>query len=289
MILKRVMTFVLISCTILFTSCYGSWNIFDKGNNVDERSENLKILSDSTDYEFSAAGISSLKGKYTVLIISDVHFGSMRKKVDCERLFTWLDNLKGDKKYPVFALSLGDDVDHGFSEEYELYMEFCKKLRNSYGIKLIINACGNHDIYQNNWDNWERNCYPYTSFYKFNTQKFSWYCLDTASGTIGLNQYEKLISAFDNDPCPKIVFTHYPLMRFNYDCSNMAETTERNSLISDFSKNNVRCVLGGHNHSITFNDLGYYDYGIPSLCYNDAWALLCIDEAAERADIEIFR
>ncbi len=289
MIIKRIKTLFFPVILFLFISCYGSWNVADKGNNVDERTYNLKLLSDSTDYDFSYAGISSLKGKYTVLVISDTHFGSQKKQIDYDKLFAWLDNLKGSDIYPLFALSLGDDVDHGKPEEYEMYKVFCNRLKKDYGIKLIMNACGNHDIYQNNWDNWERICYPHTSFYKFETQNFSWYCLDTASGSLGLNQYKKILAAFDNDSRPKIIFTHYPFTRFNYDCSNMAETTERNKLLSDFSKNNVRCVLGGHNHTITFDDLGYSDYGIPSLCYNEAWGLLYVDETAESAKVEIFR
>ena len=47
--------------------------------------------------------------------------------------------------------------------------------------------------------------------------------------------------------------------------------------------------MGGHNHTITFDDLGYYDYGIPSLCYNEAWGLLFIDETAASARVEIFQ
>ena len=66
----------------------------------------------------------------------------------------------------------------------------------------------------------------------------------------------------------------------------MAETTERNKLLSDFAKNNVVCVLGGHNHTQTYDNLGYPDYGIPSFAYGEAWGMLHVDEAAGRAEIE---
>ena len=279
------------SCLIVFfifllSACYGSWNFLYEGNNVDERTKNLKYISNSTDNDFAAADISSLSGKYTVLVFSDTHFGNKKKDVDCAELYDWLDRLKGKPDYPVFAISLGDVVDLGKQNEYDMYLKFCKKLQTEYGIKMIFNACGNHDIYQGNWDNWEKNCYPHTSFYKFKTSKFSWYCLDTASGTIGLKQYQKIHDALENDSRPKIVFTHYRFVRFNLATANMAETTERNKLISDFSKNKVKVVLGGHNHDQTEDNLGFMAYGLPSFGYGEKWGLLHVDENAGKASLE---
>ncbi len=270
----------------LLLSCYGSWNFLYEGNNVDERTKSLKMLTDANDKKFAASGISSLSGKYTVLVISDSHFGNKKKDIDCEPLYKWLEQLKGKPDYPVFAISLGDVVELGRQEEYDLYLDFCKKLQTEYGIKLIFNACGNHDIYQGNWDNWEKNCYPHTSFYKFETSKFSWYCLDTASGTIGIKQYQKIHDAITYDSRPKIVFTHYRFVRFNYSTANMAETTERNKLISDFYKNKVKLVLGGHHHDQTEDDLGFMAYGLPSFCYGEKWGLLHVDEDSGNARFE---
>ena len=197
--------------------------------------------------------------------------------------------MKGSENYPKFAICLGDVVDLGHKEEYSKYLAFCDKLKKDYDIKLIFNTCGNHDIYQNNWENWESACYPHTSFYKFKTSKFSWYSLDTASGTIGLKQYNRLIADFKSDSRPKIVFTHYPFVRFSMNTSNMAETTERNKLITDFSKNNVKCVLGAHNHKKSYDDLGYGVYGLPSLGYGDDWGLMHVDENAGTVSLEFIK
>jgi len=283
-------SFLLLSflLVLLLSSCYGSWNVFYEGNDVDKRTEELLLLN-NTNEEFAASGISALTGSYTVLVISDIHFGSDKKEIETDNLFAWLDGMRGKTSYPSFVLSLGDVVDTGKPEQYSLYQSFCHKLKSEYNLPLILHACGNHDIYQNNWDNWKANCYPYTSFYKFYTEKFSWYCLDTASGTIGQKQYKKLLSDFNRDSRPKIIYTHYPFTRFNIDCANMAETTERNKLLSDFSKNSVKCVLGGHNHNQTFDDLGFLDYGIPSLGYYKSWGLLYIDENAASARVEFIK
>ena len=283
---KRVKLFLIFIFMLLplVTACYGSWNFLYEGNNVDKRADVCKCLNN--DSEFIASHIPSLGSKYTVLIITDTHFGNTKREVNCDKLFNYLRSIKGSSDYPSFVISLGDSTDHGQTGQFEKYNDFCQTLISKYGLNIVLNACGNHDIYQNNWANWEENCYPHTSFYTFHTKKFSWYCLDTASGTVGESQYSQLNELFDNDSCPKIIYTHYPFTRFNYDCSNMAETTERNKLLSDFARNKVLCVLGGHNHTQTFDDLGYKDYGIPSFAYDEMWGLLHVDEDEETVELE---
>lgn len=282
---KKAFGIIISVFTLIFSSCYGSWNFFYEGNNVDKRITNYRQL-DNTDAKFASSGISSLGNKYTVLILTDTHFGNTKKEVNCEILYNYLSSIKGTSQFPAFAICLGDLTDIGTKEQFVLYNNFSSRLTNDFGISIVLNVCGNHDAYQNNYANWEESCYPHTTFYSFKTQKLSWYCLDTVSGTIGENQYNQLMDLFEKDSRQKIIFTHYPFTRFNYDCSNMAETTERNILISDFAKNNVICVLGGHNHTQTFDNLGYKDYGIPSFAYDEAWGLLHVDENAGRAEIE---
>jgi len=286
--LKIIKALLTISLLSLFVSCYGSWNFLYEGNNVDKRTRSLRYISDSTDEEFQNAHISNLSGQYNVLIVSDLHFGNTKKDVNCSSIFAWLESHQGDSDFPEFAISLGDVVDLGRQNEYDLYNEFCNRLLN-YGIKVVFNTCGNHDIYQGNWENWKSNCYPHTSLYKFKTSRFSWYSLDTASGTIGINQYNLIHANLESDSRPKIIFTHYPFVRFNVEPSNMAETTERNLLISDFANNNVKCVLGGHNHTQTEDNLGFMDYGIPSFGYDNVWAILHVNEDAGTAYVEYIR
>ena len=283
---RRVLLLSLTSLLILFSSCYGSWNFLYKGNNVDERTSELRILTDSSSQKFEAGHISDLEGQYTVLVLSDTHFGNKKNPVPVEKLYAWLDSVQGTDLAPKFGLCLGDMVDTGSQDQYNLYNDFVKKLEDDYGLHVIFNCCGNHDIYQNNWDNWEANCYPNTSFYKFHTKNFSWYCLDTASGTFGLNQYRKIIQDFEFDKRRKVIFTHYPFFRFNMDCANLGETTERNKLLSDFAKNNVACLLGGHIHRATYDNLGFNDYSIPSFAYTGSWGLLYVDEDAGTARLD---
>ena len=80
--LKRFFLFAALSLASLLTlsSCYGAWNFWDPGNDVDKRTQKLTRLTAQNDSDFAAAGISELKGKYTVLVISDAHFGNKKKR-----------------------------------------------------------------------------------------------------------------------------------------------------------------------------------------------------------------
>ena len=197
-------------------------------------------------------------------------------------LFNWLDSVKGTALAPSFAICLGDAVDTGAQAEYTEYITFCKNLIDNYGIKIVFNAAGNHDIYQSHWGNWQSNCYPHTSFYKFETAAFSWYCLDSASGTISRQQYDIFKSAIEKDSKPKVVFSHYPLTEYNL-AFGYGETTERNLMIDDFIRNNVKAYFGGHNHYSNYDYNGFNDYCCPSFRFNGSWTLLHIDEAARTA------
>ena len=66
----------------------------------------------------------------------------------------------------------------------------------------------------------------------------------------------------------------------------MAETTERNKLLSDFVENDVICVLGGHNHVVDYEYLGFNDYVIPSFGYAGIWGLMYVDEDYGSASVD---
>ena len=258
---------VLLVSSVLFTSCYGSWNIFYDGNNVDNRTKNLVNISPALE----------LSGSYNVLVLTDTHFGYKMKEAPLAALYVWLDSVKNTPAAPAFAICLGDAVDTGAQEQFTEYLAFCNTLMTQYGIKVVFNSCGNHDLYQSHWGNWQANCYPHTSFYKFKTANFSWYSFDTASGTLGTNQLDVMKKDMEADPNPKIVFSHYPLSEYHL-AFGLGDTTERNLLISTFLKNNVRCYFGGHNHYSHFSDMGLYDYCCPSFRYDDEITILHIDE-----------
>ena len=285
---KSIFYFLILSISILVTSCYGSWNIFYEGNDVDNRTKSMLKITDASDADFAAAGISGLSGQYNVLVVTDLHFGSARDSSPIDNsFFNWLDSVRGTAEYPKFVLCLGDVADVGKQSDYDEYLSFCKKLQEEYELKMIFNVCGNHDIYQSHWDNWKKNCYPYTSFYSFKTAGFSFYALDTASGVIGKQQYDLLKKELYSDPNPKVIFSHYPLSFFRPSGGGLCDTLERNLLINDFCKTNVKCYLGGHDHKEHIADIGFSDYSIPSLRYNKQWLVLTLNDAAGRVEGKI--
>ena len=276
---------------LMLTSCYGSWNIFYKGNDVDYRTTSmLKVgtASDPNQSVFTASGVSSVSGTYKVLVLSDIHAGYTGRTPPDRKLFRWLNSVKDTSEAPQFMLCLGDTSDTGEQSQFDEYNAFCQKLKDDYDIKLIFNAAGNHDIYQSHWDVWKKNCYPYTSFYKFETAGFSWYCLDTASGTISKQQYDILTSELAGDTKPKVVFSHYPLSEYNL-AFGLGDTTERNLLISKFIKSNVKCYLGGHNHYSKETWLGFPDYECPSYRYNYSWTVVTVNESTGSVTAEFFK
>ena len=276
---RLLLSISIILMSLLVLSCgqhYGTDNIFYKGNKVENRIECVKEIKDVLPSNIK------LGTRYRVLVLADVHVGSPIKETDIKPLLKWLNEYKKSNPslYPVFGLSLGDLVDHGTMAEYEKYVALMNKIEDK-GIH-IVNVLGNHDLYNSGWDNYKKMCYPYCSLFKFETNKFAWYAVDTGTGDLSIKQYRILKDAFAKDSKPKIVMMHYPIAnskQFGTFC--MHDTTERNLLIDLFAKNNVKAALCGHLHQKQAMNLqAFQEYGNPSLCYSEnGWTLFEIDES----------
>ena len=111
---RKILKSVIILLSFIMTSCYGSWNIFYEGNDVDNRTKSMLKITDASDADFAAAGISGLSGQYNVLVVTDLHFGSARDSSPIDNsFFKWLDSVRGTAEYPKFVLCLGDIADVG--------------------------------------------------------------------------------------------------------------------------------------------------------------------------------
>ena len=94
MIKKICRPFFIFAFLFSVVSCYGSWNFWYEGNDVDVRTKELLNITETTDQKFADSNLANLGGKYTVLIISDTHFGNTKKAVNTEILFNWLDSIQ---------------------------------------------------------------------------------------------------------------------------------------------------------------------------------------------------
>lgn len=279
--MKKQIIYVIFSLFILlnFSACrYCTDNFFYYGNQVELRTANgLKTLSDNPAKNFS---------DYTVVVLTDIHTGGTGNHDTWPALFSYLDSKKGSSSYPKFCISLGDSADHGDIPEYIEYDIYIKRLEKEYGLKTY-NVIGNHDCYQSGWDHWNKYCYPFTSFYKFETDGFSWYFLDSGTGYLGKVQMNQLKKEMASDPKPKIVSTHYPIYTQTL-LFCMEDTTERNELISLFGSTDVKMVLGGHIHKTETNNFGsFQEFTLPSFRYQQKWGILTVNEQSKTVSAEL--
>ena len=201
--------------------------------------------------------------KYSIVVITDIHFGSSRAKRKDEKFIAWFSqqvNNADETLRPRFMICLGDCIDGGHQSEADDYNKFCTQLQTiakEAGITdfKTYSLIGNHDLYNDGWTVWRDNIYPHTSFYHFTTSAsgadgkgFSWYFIDSANGTLGKPQLEALEKNMPNDSLTKIVLSHYPIYCNGMPLLSIHNTIEKNRLVSLFAKNNVSLIFEGHAH-----------------------------------------
>ncbi|MDE5899377.1 MAG: metallophosphoesterase [Treponemataceae bacterium] len=285
-----VLAGALLLCVALVPSCnlegYGLDELFYRENAVGSRAHELKELSGTDAPDDSEIPAS---GAYTVLVITDVHFGGENSGV-CggrrdDEFLAAIGALSGGGR-PKFCICLGDVAEYGREGEYRAYLDFIGKLE-ALGIRTYT-VVGNHDLYNSGWTQFERLVFPHTSFYHFKTRNFSWYFADSAGGSLGERQSAALLRAMRSDPAPKIVSMHVPLYAgglFYYSAQN---TEERNHLLSGFAKNDVRLLLVGHTHKEIHSDFGaFVEENIPAYLEKRGYALVTVDEDGGTASCSI--
>lgn len=265
-----------------FPGCkFGGHEMFWRANPVDKRSTSFVNLTETLP--------KPLPNQYDCLIITDTHFGNKNYTTPTDSFFKQLENYIAEKgSAPAFCIILGDIVDHGIEKEYSEFKQFQNTIEHTYNIPCY-NVVGNHDLYNSGWKLWKEISKPYTSCYYFQTKKFDWYFLDTASGTLGRPQFYNLKNKLTMNSKPKLIFTHYPLYGdkiFYFSLSNPREIAE---LISLFSKTNVKLYCSGHYHSSRFYDFGpFQEYVVAAFGEFKKFHILHIDEDKQYFTIEHF-
>lgn len=281
--MRKLLFILIVLVSFLFTACqyysYGLDEFFYRSNTVDKRASRLLELKDFVNED----GTGKLSGEYEVLIITDVHFGGENMGKNGRRMedefIQWIKNTYTSEDLPKFVICLGDVAEHGLAEEYEDYENFTKQLKEEFGL-VTYNVIGNHDLYNAGWSHYEKHCYPYTSFYKFNTEKFSWYFLDSASCSLGNDQ----LMAFKKDMeyrepgRKKLVFTHVPVYAGGRFYFVMQNTTERNKLISYCAENKVQAFIDGHTHKEISSNIGFTEYNLPGFLEKRGFGIITVDE-----------
>ncbi|MBQ4378987.1 MAG: metallophosphoesterase [Treponema sp.] len=281
--------------SVLSFSCshYGFfWGQFGE-HDVDERSPSLSDFNSEKYLPDLSSQVFPVSEVYSVLIISDLHYGSVREDMDEEVLLEFLDDWfkkysgagenpddKDLTKLPRFALNLGDTADTGRESEFLDYLKYEEKIKALAGKYLygesenlpvnerkfrIYSILGNHDLYHDGSVHFMKHIFPYKSSYFFtvdadsdkSTGAFSYFFLDTANGTMGADQLEDFRKKLEADSNPKIVLSHYPVWAGGTEpfmFMVLQNTTERNLLLSYFAKNNARQIFEGHAHKFYGHD-----------------------------------
>lgn len=291
-------------CLFGVVSCnYGFfWGLFGE-ENVDDRSSSLRSLQTSVP-NFSVQSPALSTGVYSALIITDMHYGATWGNDNEQDFLDWLSARfeSGDaEKIPRFIVNLGDTADGGHRSEFKDYVDFENRIKSLAKDKLgdsdykIYSILGNHDLYNNGVEGYEDLCYPYISSYYFSISVsgsgFTFYFLDTANGTLGESQLNDFKDKISSDSRPKIVFTHYPIYAGAGESDallmRLQNTMERNTLLTYFSKYNIKQVFEGHIHKRTsFDFKKFREDVINSFRYGEA-ALFTVNEQAGTVSTEI--
>lgn len=278
----------------LLSSCeYAVWEGFYRKHSVSERASSLYELpfaGDRTDTQNpgGAPDPSETTGTYYVAVFSDIHLyksGEVRFEENFKNQLTSLKALNDEDSsrnvYPKFVLCLGDIADHGYESEYRDYVKFTDSIRTDFGL-VTYNVLGNHDLYNTGWEPYEKLIYPFKSFYHFTTSSFSWYVLDSASGSLGPEQLRMFEEACKNDSRPKIILMHCPMYGdpyLNAGYFTMQNSYESDRLITDAEKDNVKLIMEGHTHRFYEQQIGSYtEHTVSSILVKHEWTLLKVDE-----------
>lgn len=294
----KKLIFLFLPIFIFFASCtyssYGLEEFLYRTNSVVNRTETMWDLSDSLLGSTEAAAVfSKVKGKkFTVLIMTDVHFGGENMGNNGPRqeyvLLEWLKTYREQmiaqgtpELYPSFAICLGDVAEHGYEEEFIKYQAFTTLMNSdTYGNILTFNVVGNHDLYNSGWNSYVKHCYPHTSLYKFRTGSITWYFADSASGSMGDSQLETISRdmKYNEKGRKKLFFTHIPVYAGGLFYFVMQNTEERNRLISMLGDEDAIAIIDGHTHKEITSDLGFKEWNMPGFLEKRGIGLLFVDE-----------
>lgn len=280
---KGCFLFLAVLMSVFFSCGYGAYQVLDHGESVEEREDALK--------DFPAPEVSG--SRYSFLIITDVHFGKPKTRRDSTFLSVLQAKIASGEISPApsFGVCLGDIADHGERSEYVDYNRFLVNVEGILGGK-VYSIIGNHDLYNNGWDDFEDLVYPNTSFYRFVINNISYYFLDSGSGSLGKEQFNRFKSAMTSDPNYKIVCSHYTVYGtsdFFQSYYSTQNTLEADQLITILKKNRAIAHIAGHMHANHHTNFGTFtEYVVPAYLSNESFAVMTVDESNHSASYKVY-
>ena len=164
-ILRKFRRFFILASFLIslaFSSCanYGFYQLLFGEEDVDERFSGFSDLSGETVLALDLG----LNGKYSFIVVTDVHIGA--SDVRSSKMNDFLNEISllfesiDKTKIPRFIVNLGDTADGGHLSEYNDYNSYLEKIRKLAVEKNVVSSTeafkiytilGNHDLYNNGW------------------------------------------------------------------------------------------------------------------------------------------
>ena len=264
------------------SSCkFGLYQFLFNEESVESRADEIKILQADQIPSFT-------ESKYSFALFTDAHVGSEDFGKCDDKFLAWISKQfenPDETKRPKFLVSLGDNMHTGREDsKYNSFPDRIKELaqeKNGVSNFKTYSIMGNHDLYNNGWERFKSNIFPYTSSYCFTDGTFSYYFLDDANNTFGQSQRDAMESAFKQDAKPKIIFIHCPIYIDARDLLSiifkLQDTMERNWILTLFAKNNVKQIFSGHVHSRFKTDYGKFREDALGNFGKEYWYLVTVD------------
>lgn len=276
--------FLLLACAF-FTACdYGMYFFASGQDDADGRASSLSVLSGENLPELDVTSMPV----YSFAIISDVHIGTTLSNNRDDKAFikSFMELLKSSDpaQRPQFVISLGDELDSGRKWQADEYNKLLKKISDAAKAELGVSRyhtysiVGNHDLYNNGWNIWKTEIYPYRSFYKIPLGNFSYYILDTGNGTLGYKQLEAFEREIRKDTNKKICFSHYPFYANGIWLFTIQDTKERARVLTALVNNDFLLLGEGHKHKLIECSMGdLKERVMGSLTFQRVYCLVTVD------------
>ena len=210
----------------------------------DVRYEQSIAYNDTT----ASRDIIHLTDSYRFYVGTDMHIDSAY-----DNTLTYLHAFRNDLLAP-FTLMLGDMVNA--RDNIPWVREIFNK-ETGYKSNRVYATVGNHDVYFNQWHEWQEQWGSSTYSFVVNTPRHKdlYICFDSANGTIGKKQLEWLKALLDKSQLTeyrhKIIFTHTHIFKKDESQGHTSNyAMEETYYLTDlFSRYGIDLFLCGHDHS----------------------------------------
>lgn len=185
---------------------------------------------------FSAPVVDASK-PYNFAVISDTHYYKTNPEY-----FRKISEKVSENKIS-FIILLGDITQAGTAAQFRMVKDDLNNLNIPY-----YPVIGNHDIYNNGYDNYKR-VFGRT-VYSFDIGGTRFIFTDTANGLLGGGQKDWLTKRLKAHMRIKLVFTHYsPIDDDLQSFTATPEPEESASVIALNDKYDTNCFISGHLHN----------------------------------------